>query len=322
MIRRMLAGLVSAIALAVALLAGWLHWGHAWSWTSAVLVAAAVPLALHATILGQQFLVGAWLRRRTRPDLRFGAGASVRAWLGEVVASLRTFFYAQLRYGARALPSGEAPGRVPVLLVHGYFCNRGIWQPMARWLAARGHPVESVNLEPVFASIDDYAPVLAEAVRRLRTRTGVARVAIVAHSMGGLAARAFVARYGSDTVCAVVTLGTPHRGTLLARFGHGCNVSEMMPDSDWLRALAAREPASARGLYTIVLSHHDNIVVPQAIQTLEGARTIELSARGHVALAYDRVAWEHAARALDAGGSSGARSGCRASAAAGRPGPH
>ncbi|MBN9460497.1 MAG: alpha/beta hydrolase [Burkholderiales bacterium] len=309
MMRRLLAGVVAAIACAVALLAGWLHWGREWPWASAVLAAAAVPVVVDAAILGQQFVIGAWFRRRTRPDLRFGAGASLRAWLGEIAASLRTFFYAQLRYGARALPSGDAPGRVPVLLVHGYFCNRGIWQPLARWLAARGHAVGSVNLEPVFASIDDYVPLVAEGIERLRARTGAARVAVVAHSMGGLAVRAFVARHGAGALCAVVTLGTPHRGTWLAGFGHGRNVSEMALDSDWLRTLAAREPASARALFTVVLSHHDNIVVPQAIQTLEGARTVELAARGHVALAYDRAVWGLAARAIDAGASVGGSAG-------------
>ena len=73
-----------------------------------------------------------------------------------------------------------------MLLVHGYVCNRGIWRPFAQWLAARGHPVESVNLEPVFGTIDDYVPIVVDAVRRLRERAGGDRIAIVAHSMGGI----------------------------------------------------------------------------------------------------------------------------------------
>lgn len=300
MLRRLLIGGVAAVGLAVIALAWWLHREHDWPPLLALLGAAAVPVAVDAAILGQQFAIGAWLRRRTRPDLRLGAAAGLRAWCGEVLASLRTFFYAQIRYAARPLPSGDDRGRMPVLLVSGYVCNRGLWRPFARWLAARGHAIESVNLEPLFGPIDAYVPIVAGGVARLRERTGAARVAVVAHSMGGLAVRAFLARHGHDAIGAVVTLGTPHRGTWLARLGHGVNVSQMRPGSDWLRALAERETPGARALFTVVLSHHDNIVVPQAIQTLDGARTVEVAARGHLELAYDRAVWARVADAVDA----------------------
>jgi len=322
MIRRLLAAIAAAIAFGVAVLALWLHRAQGWDAGGALAAAACVPLLAHAAILGQQFAIGAWLRRRSRPDLRPGLAAALRAWSGEIVASLRTFGYAQIRYGARALPSGADAGRVPVLLVHGYFCNRGIWHAFARRLAARGHPLESVNLEPVFGPIDGYVPVIAAGIERLRARTGAAHIAVVAHSMGGLAVRAFIAARGGEALGAVVTLGTPHRGTWLARYGYGRNVAQMRLDSDWLRALAARESAhesaSARVPFTVILSLHDNMVAPQTIQTLEGARTIELAARGHVELAYDRDAWARTIEAID----TVARSGSRASAAETRPGPH
>ena len=301
MVRRALGTLVALIAIAVASLAAWLHEVRGWHAAIALLAAACVPVLVHAAILGQQFAITAWLRRRSRPDLAFGTAAWLRAWAGEIVASLRTFFYAQIRYGAQALPSGSDRERLPVLLVHGYFCNRGIWLPFARWLAARGHAVDSVNLEPMFGSIDDYVPIVAAGVDRLRARTGAPRIALVAHSMGGLVVRAYLAAGGHQAVAAAITLGTPHRGTWLARFGTGRNVAQMRPDCDWLRALATRETATARVTpITVVLSHHDNIVAPQSIQTLDGVRTIELAGRGHVELAYDREVWSHVAGAIDA----------------------
>jgi pimeloyl-ACP methyl ester carboxylesterase len=300
MVRRLLIVLVAVTALAVLLLARWLHETHDWPALLALVAAGAVPVVVDATILGQQFVIATWLRRRTRPDLRFGMVAALRAWGGEIVASLRTFFYGQIRHAKRPLPSGDDPARMPVLLVHGYFCNHGIWYPFARWLAARGHAVDAVDLEPVFGPLDGGAAIVAAGVERLRARTGAARVAVVAHSMGGLAVRTFLAAHGHDAVAAVVTLGTPHRGTWLARFGRAANVVQMRPDCDWLCALAARESAAARALFTVVISHHDNIVVPAAIQTLDGARTIEVVGRGHVELAYDRAVWAHAAAAIDA----------------------
>lgn len=303
MVRLALGTLFALIAIAVVSLAAWLHAARGWHPAIALLAAACVPVLVNAAILGKQFAITAWLRRRSRPDLAFGTTAWLRAWAGEIVASLRTFLYAQIRYGAQPLPSGNDRERLPVLLVHGYFCNRGIWRPFARWLAARGHAVDSVNLEPMFASIDDYVPIVAAGVDRLRARTGAPRVALVAHSMGGLVVRAYLAAGGHEAVAAAITLGTPHRGTWMARFGTGRNVAQMRPDCDWLRALATREAATARVTpFTVVLSHHDNIVAPQSIQTLEGARTIELTGRGHVELAYDHGVWQRALEAIETSG--------------------
>lgn len=317
MIQRLLGVLVAMVALAVAALALWLNQARDWPAALALAGAAAVAALAHAAVLANQFAIAAWLRRRARPDLHPGLPAALRAWAGEVAVSLRTFFYAQVLYGARPLASGDSRARTPVLLVHGYFCNRGIWRPFARWLAARGHPVESVNLEPAFGPIDDYVAIVAAGVERLRARTGAAQVAVVAHSMGGLATRAFLARHGSAAIGAVVTLGTPHRGTWLARFACGRNVAQMRLDSGWLRDLAAREAGQQRPPFTVILSLHDNIVAPQPIQTLEGARTIEVAARGHVELAYDRAIWSRALEAIEA--AAGPRSGSRASAAGTQP---
>lgn len=299
MIRRALVVLAALLVLVVAALALWLHREHDWPALAAALAALLTPPLVFAAVLAQQFALAAWVGRRAGNGADDAAGGLLRAWAGEVAASLRTFLYAQLRYAARPLPSGADLQRVPVLLVHGYLCNRGLWHPFARWLAARGHAIESVNLEPPFASIDDYLPTVAAAADRLRARTGAAHVALVAHSMGGLVARALVASRGADGIAAIVTLGTPHRGTWMARFGCGRNVAQMRLDSDWLQRLAAHEGQAGAPL-TVILSQHDNIVAPQSIQTVPGAQTIALRGRGHLELAYDRAVWEYAARALDA----------------------
>jgi triacylglycerol esterase/lipase EstA (alpha/beta hydrolase family) len=85
-------------------------------------------------------------------------------------------------------------------------------------------------------------------------------------------------------VARVITLGTPHHGTALARFGLGQNAFQMRDDSAWLRALASNEDAAVRALVTSVYTHHDNIVSPQESSRLEGARNLEFGGVGHVAL--------------------------------------
>ncbi len=301
MMRRLLTTLIALLAVGIVALAAWLHRSHGWHPLAAFAFALLVPVVLDAALLGVQFAFGAWFRSREAPHAHYGLAMTLRAWGAEIAASLRTFFWAQIRYGNAPLPSAEDGSRTPVLLVHGYICNRGIWRPFAQWLSTRGHPVGSVNLEPVFGTIDDYVPIVADGVRRLRERTGAARIALVAHSMGGVVVRAYLASEGDPPVCAVVTLGSPHAGTWLARLGYGRNVAEMLPDGPWLGALAARETSAKCALFTTIWSPHDNIVMPQqASQRLVGATQVAVPGRGHLQLAYDPEVWRIAAQAVDA----------------------
>ncbi len=301
MMRRLLLALIALLVIGVVALATWLHRSHGWHPLSAFAFALLLPLVFDAALLGVQFAFGAWFRSQEAPHARYGLAATLRAWAVEIGASLRTFFWALIRHADAPLPSATHGTRAPVLLVHGYVCNRGVWRPFAQWLAARGHPVDSVNLEPVFGTIDDYLPIVAEGVRRLRERSGHDRIAIVAHSMGGVVVRAYLATEGAGGVCAVVTLGSPHAGTWFARLGYGRNVAQMVPGCSWLAGLAAREAAPGGALFTTIWSPHDNIVMPQqASQRLVGATQVAVPGRGHLQLAYDPEVWRIAAQAVDA----------------------
>ncbi len=302
MIHRLMLITIAASLLLAAAVAVWLRQRFGWPWPIAALAGLGLPLLMHACLIGTQFIISAAFRRAS--GQRFPATVALRAWVGEIIASLRTFVYAQLRYGNRPLPAGGdtagdgSTSKTAVLLVHGYICDHRIWHPLARWLAQRGHQVDAIDLEPPFRDIDDYAPQLAEAVARLRERNGGRPIAIIAHSMGGLVARAYLARYGGAAVAALVTLGSPHQGTWMAHFGHSRSVLQMRPGSRWLAALDLSEDAALRARFTVIISQHDNIVVPQIAQTLAGARTHVLTGLGHVQLAYDHAVWALIAQAL------------------------
>ena len=179
------------------------------------------------------------------------------------------------------------PGVVPVLLLHGYLCNRGIWAAMRRFLEANGVPAYTHDLEPVYAGIDDYVPALAARIEEVCAKTGARQLAIVAHSMGGLAARAYLRAHGPARVATLVTLGTPHHGTRTAPFGLGENARQMHPWSAWLESLARAESAgAARVQLTSIYTGDENVVVPAESSVLAQGRNIGLSGMGHVSLAY------------------------------------
>jgi triacylglycerol esterase/lipase EstA (alpha/beta hydrolase family) len=269
--------------------------GHpAWGAAGALFIVGgyALVLALEFTLLR--------LAHGDDPTPRASPAQLLQAWWGEVRSAPLVFCWRQpfrSHLWPDHLPPG-AQGRRGLLLVHGFVCNRGLWNLWLERLAAVGVPVVAVNLEPVFGSIDDYIPTIEAAVRQLEACTGVPPV-VVAHSMGGLALRRWWAEQGDDTrVHRAVTMGTPHRGTWLARFAMTRNSRQMRHISDWLQTLAVREPVGRAQRFTCFYSHCDNIVFPPATATLAGADNRHLPGVAHVCMADRPEPWAEVQRLL------------------------
>jgi triacylglycerol lipase len=212
------------------------------------------------------------------------------AWWSEVLVAPRVFLWRQ-PFRSNAISdslSAALPGSRGVVFVHGFFCNRGLWNPWMEGLLDAHVPFVAVTLEPVFGSIDEYAPRIEQAVRRLETATGRAPV-IVAYSMGGLAVRAWLQRPGgASRIHHVVTIATPHRGTAMARHAYTRNSQQMRIGSVWLKALSAGETPKSHLAFTCFWSRCDNIVFPTDSATLSGADNRQLEVTPHVRMVYHR----------------------------------
>jgi len=84
----------------------------------------------------------------------------------------------------------------------------------------------------------------------------------------------------------VVTIGTPHRGTWLARFGHGQNSRQMRLLSDWQARFDQGMPANRNALFICWYSNCDNIMFPASTATLPGADNRLIRGAAHVQLAF------------------------------------
>ncbi|HEY4080418.1 MAG TPA: alpha/beta fold hydrolase [Burkholderiaceae bacterium] len=178
-----------------------------------------------------------------------------------------------------------------VLLLHGFGCNRGIWNGWLRRLRGQSVACVALSLKPIHGSIEDYVPSIEEAIQRLREATGQAPL-IVAHSMGGLAARAWWRTYGEpERICGIVTLGSPHSGTIAAYLGSTTNVQQMRPSSAWLRALAESEITKPLPPALCYLSACDQIVCPTPTARLPGARAVDLPGTGHLSMIFHPQVW-------------------------------
>jgi len=275
----------SLILTLITTIIAWLILAPAYIQTSLVIgVAFAIALG-YALVLAFEFallLVYGAEAGSLRPNLL----QVVRAWWGEALSAPKVFCWRQpWRSNAEPdwLPSSSRSG---VLLVHGFFCNRGFWNPWMARLRAVGIPYVAVSLEPMFGSIDSHSQAIELAANRLWQATGRAPV-VIAHSMGGLVIRSWLTGQPTATrVRRIFTIGSPHRGTWLARFSAVLNGSQMRMGSGWLDGLEKRETSNRGSLFVCYYSNCDNIVFPASSATLPGADNRRVDGIAHVHMAF------------------------------------
>lgn len=263
----------------------------------------AAEFALMASVNARRRLQ---LLERHDADLAVSPGTSIlgadgvrRAYLRELAAAIRVFAWQQpFRHSsepdhdAAYLPAGRG-----VVLIHGFACNRGLWLHWLSRLRAKERPCVAVNLEPPWGPIERYAAQIEAAVSRLEERTGLAPV-LVAHSMGGLAARAWWVGTRPDRVHRLITLGTPHQGTVLAACSFVPNVRQMRRGSPWLRSLAQADRGERRARMSCFWSWGDNIVFPADTAALAGTSNHVLQDAAHVDMVWHPAPWAELQRWL------------------------
>ena len=185
----------------------------------------------------------------------------------------------------------EAAG-TPILLIHGMVDNRSIFALLSHQLRRRGFGrVIAFNYSPLSGDVRRVASRLADLVESICDETGYERIHVIGHSMGGVVARYYIQRLGGDErIHTLVTLGTPHHGTLAAHLIPHPLGRQLRPGSEVLTELA--EPA--RGCRTRILSiwsDLDQLVMPKTSAALEhpdlAVRNVLIRYVGHMSLPVD-----------------------------------
>jgi pimeloyl-ACP methyl ester carboxylesterase len=232
----------------------------------------------HAALYLRQLLRG----NRAAPSIR-ARGASASGW-------------PYLTQGAvPAAPAATVLADTPVLLLHGYLATRGSVHLLQQRLTQAGHVVMTYRLGAVqMGDIRTSAGFIARKVDLLCAQTGVEKVDIVAHSMGGLVALDYLKRLnGHARIRRLILLGTPVQGTwsalmslMTAPLNHA--TVQLLPGSGFLRELAA-SPMPPGPEVTVVAAERDWLAPPRTTD-LAGARRLEVPT-GHSGLLVDeRVA--------------------------------
>ncbi len=133
----------------------------------------------------------------------------------------------------------------PVILAHGLFGFDQVsvlgkpvvnyFAGVPAWLRATGNRVHVSRVAPM----GPIAHRAGQLVRFIERHAGKEPVHLIAHSMGGLDSRYAISRLGlGDRVLSLTTLGTPHRGTVIADRVLGW--TRMPPGLEqWLRRFGA-----------------------------------------------------------------------------------
>jgi triacylglycerol lipase len=254
-----------------------------------LVLAASTPMLVHAILLGIEFTVGAVADPRS-PRTSFLHVVCV--WWGELCSSVATMHW-RIPFRTRRFPAATSdPGKPAVLLIHGYLCNHAVWQPMIDAGVFDGCNVAAVDLEPVFTPIDNYADAVHAAVDSLLSAGASTCAILVCHSMGGLAARSYLRRHGDARIRRVITIGSPHRGTMLGRLGVGVNARQMAYGSEFLKRLAADETPALRAKFVCIGSRDDNLVIPRSSMLLDGAASRHVDGIGHIHTIESAPVWQ------------------------------
>lgn len=273
---------------AYAVIGLWIHATLGWSYAAVAALAVTASVAIRALIVMCGVALSNLARSPRAPGHRIGPAAALALFAREWYSVLSTnyWLFPFERWALRPDRPAGPSATPPVLLVHGYFSNRGYFNRIVPMLEARGvAPVFTPNFPSAFGSIERLAAALDSEIERLCAATGQSRLVLVCHSMGGLAARTYLCGRGPGRVRKLITIGTPHHGTVIAWFGMGRNAAQMRPGSRYLRELEAREGGEGPACETVsIYTPHDNLVAPQASSILPRARNVAIPGHGHVDL--------------------------------------
>ena len=150
---------------------------------------------------------------------------------------------------------GYDPERIPVLFVHGIAGSPREFESLSRGLD-REHFQPWFVYYPSGYNLEPVAAYLAQLVSKLGVRHRFTRMAVVAHSMGGLVSRSFIQQHhetsGRDTVKLFVSIATPWGGFDSARKGVERSPVvvrswvDVAPGSEFLNGLFFEDPDTRR----------------------------------------------------------------------------
>ena len=172
--------------------------------------------------------------------------------------------------------------RNPVILIHGIWDTKIIFSKMSSRLTELGWCVHSLNLTPNDGSLGlaSLAQQLADYISQ--TFHPQQSIDIVGYSMGGLVSRYYVQRLGGiNRVQRLITISSPHKGTLTAYSLPLPGYLDMRPNSGLLRDLYQDVTMLKRINFTSMWTPFDIMIVPSNSSQMPVGKEVKLNVLLH-----------------------------------------
>ncbi len=172
--------------------------------------------------------------------------------------------------------------RNPVILIHGIWDTKTIFNKMSAHLTELGWCVHSLNLTPNDGSLslDSLAQQLADYISQ--TFDPEQAIDIVGYSMGGIVSRYYVQRLGGiNRVQRFITISSPHTGTLTAYSLPLPGYLDMRPNSGLLRDLYQDVTMLKRINFTSMWTPFDVMILPSHSSKMPVGKEIKLNVLLH-----------------------------------------
>ncbi|WP_293332789.1 alpha/beta fold hydrolase [Microcoleus sp. CAWBG58] len=172
--------------------------------------------------------------------------------------------------------------RNPVILIHGIWDTKTIFNKMSAHLTQLGWCVHSLNLTPNDGSLglDSLAKQLADYISE--TFDPEQAIDIVGYSMGGIVSRYYVQRLGGiNRVQRFITISSPHKGTLTAYSLPLPGYLDMRPDSGLLRDLNQDVTVLKRINFTSMWTPFDIMILPSHSSQMPVGKEVKINVMLH-----------------------------------------
>jgi triacylglycerol lipase len=185
-------------------------------------------------------------------------------------------------------PVAHHPARNPILLVHGLTDKSHKMRKIASHLRTLGWEVYAIDLTP--NNGDAKLEILAQQVADLVSRTFAPdqKIDLIGFSMGGLVSRYYVQRLGGiDRVQRLITISSPHHGTVTAYFSLRPGCVQMRPDSEFIADLDRDVDCLDRLNFTSLWTPFDLMILPPTSSQLSIGTEIVLPVLTHPLMVFD-----------------------------------
>lgn len=270
-----------------------------------MIVLAYAAAALAAAAIAANAGLYAWrarqlqsLRPCDRPE-PLAWGHSAVAFLYECGAAAAAFALLPAGWLRRAMPPAEVDEvDGTVILIHDLGQNAGGFALLRRRLRRSGWQTAAMRHPALLSDATAIAAQLHDLVGEI-AKTQPRQIVLVGHGFGGLVARLYARRYRAPLVRRILTLGTPHQGSVLPPV---CRRARelLAPGGRLCAQLAAADRVPQQFDVVALYSTFDATVVPPSNAEYVGAFNIQLNDIGHHTLLFSRRVYQLIAENLAA----------------------